>query len=140
MLAPGYFSSIACHHYYSKLVLMLTSVLRHLLLRDHLATQYARLNPSYWNLRLAVALMFTSFISFILAHNLSSGPTYIFISADYPSILSGIVHYIIISSFLLIGSFSHFSISIASELKDKPSLGILTNLLSHRDLVLGHLT
>jgi len=138
-LAPGYFSSIACHHYYSGLVLVLASVFRYFLSRDYLAVQYAKLNPSYWNLRLAVALMFTSLASFVLAHNLSSGPTYIFISADYPSILSGVVHHIIISSFLLIGSFSHFSISIVSELKDKPSLGILTNLLSHRDLVLGHL-
>lgn len=138
-LAPGYFSSVACHHYYSKLVLMLTSVLRYFLFRDHSAAQYARLSPSYWNLRLAIALMPTSFVSFILAHNLSSGSTYIFISADYPSILSGIVHYIIISSFLVVGSFTHFSISVASELKDKPSLGVLTNLLSHRDLVLGHL-
>ena len=118
---------------------MLTSVLRHLLLRDHSATQHARLSPSYWNLRLAIALMPTSFVSFILAHNLSSGSTYISISADYPSILSGRVHYIIISSFLLVGVLQPFSISVASELKDKPSLGILTNLLSHRDLVLGHL-
>lgn len=94
---------------------------------------------SSWHSQISIALLILASMSFIQSHNIFSTPVYPFIASDYPTILSLYCHHMWIGAFLMIGHGAHASIYLINDIKQHKMPTIISQLMAHRDVLVGHL-
>jgi photosystem I P700 chlorophyll a apoprotein A1 len=92
---------------------------------------------SFTSLLLGISLSVVGSLSLLEAHHSYQLNCYKYLSIDYLSMLSLSTHHLWIGGFFIIGGASHVSIFLVST--NPTSLSFL-HLLSHRDILLGHLS
>ena len=94
------------------------------------------------HMTLSVALGVTGTLSIVHGHHVTSMPAYPFLTFDYATVLCLFTHHMWIGSFLTVGSVAHAGIHLVRSLCQ--SSGCFSTLvflvLSHRDLLIGHLS
>jgi len=92
-----------------------------------------------WHGQLSIALLITATFSFIHAHNIYSAAVYPYLACDYASQVSLYTHHMWIGGFLMIGHGAHASIFMVQDLTSRQTTALITKIISHRDIILGHL-
>lgn len=131
----------AGHHYYLSITLLFASVfilgLKLSAPRRFIFVSLTKLTP---NLVLSASLLLFSNGSLVFAHHSSSVPAYPFLTIDYPSLFSLFCHHINLGALLALGAGTHASIYLVRDYYTGSDLkGLLTEIISHRCLIVGHL-
>lgn len=131
----------AAHHYYLAITCILAAlILRNLKLsspRRFVLVDISRLSS---NLTLTLSLVLFSSGSMLFAHHSYAVPVYPFLSIDYTTLFSLFCHHINIASILILGAGTHASIFLVRDYFTSSSIkGLLTEILSHRCILMGHL-
>jgi photosystem I P700 chlorophyll a apoprotein A1 len=98
-----------------------------------------------WHCALAVNLSVMSTVCLLISHSSLFIPVYPHLVTDFPTSFSIFCHHSWISSILIVGASSHLSIAVLSELfvshqkTKQTSYHYLFKILSHRDILIGHL-
>jgi photosystem I P700 chlorophyll a apoprotein A1 len=133
---------VACHHLYVGIFLILVTILLMVVVR--LNSTYLPTVGTLSHFSLAVSLAFTGSLSATFSQHLYLMNPYPFLSTDYPSVLSLYTHHMWIAGFLLVGAFSHASISCLRDYSPShqsfASSPSVSSVLAHRDILIGHLT
>jgi photosystem I P700 chlorophyll a apoprotein A1 len=134
-------SFLATHHMYLGLTLIaLGTSLRNRRINPSVFEETNSLTSS-WHFTLSVSLLLSSTLCFSFSHLVSSSPSYAFLAVDYATVLSLYCHHAWISGIFLVGASAHFSIFLVSDFTPSRQFSPLIYLiLSHRDLIIGHLS
>jgi photosystem I P700 chlorophyll a apoprotein A1 len=132
---------ILAHHFYLSITALIASVwvlgLKLNAPRRLLSIDIAALTP---NLTLTISLVLFSSGSMLFAHHSYALPSYPFLPLDYCSLFSLYCHHINLGSLLALGAGTHASIYFIRDYYTSLSIkGFLTEIISHRCLIVGHL-
>jgi len=131
-------SGVAQHHLFLGLSLLISGLLINRSITPA-AIELSTISGS-WHGRLAVSLLLVATLSFLHAHNAYSSVVYPYISYDYAATLSIFTHHMWIGGFLMVGSGAHASLYMVQEFTPQLSTKLISKLLSHRDILIGHLS
>ena len=131
---------VASHHFYLGIVLILLGLIASSHAPGRLIKELssAALSPN-WNLVLALNLLLLATSSFLYAHSIYSSPVYPYLSFDYLTLTSIYCHHMWIGGLFMIGYGAHAAIYLVSNLTTSQNPSFISVLLSHRDLITGHL-
>jgi len=134
-------ASSAAHHYYLAISVLIASLaLRNLKLSAPSRSVFINLSGISSNLTLSLSLVLFSSGSILFAHHSYAVPVYPFLSIDYTTLFSLFCHHINIGSLLILGAGTHSSIYLVRDyLNSKALKGLLTEVISHRCILMGHL-
>merc|ERR1712113_711561 len=90
---------------------------------------------------ISLALAFGSLASSAAGYQLYSSPAYPYIASDYTTCLALLIHHLWISSFLMIGFFSHSAIFLIRDYSPlQLSSDIFIKIISHKASIISHLS
>jgi photosystem I P700 chlorophyll a apoprotein A1 len=149
MLINGYTDSsgalpaavVASHH----LFLGISLILGGLLIRNRSSEARSTLLDSSrtallsWHTQLSLAMLLFASMSFIQSHNVYSLPVYPYLTCDYATLLSLYCHHMWIGGFFMVGYGAHSSLALLLDLTPAANLGLVYRIISHRDIIIGHL-
>jgi photosystem I P700 chlorophyll a apoprotein A2 len=94
------------------------------------------------HLQLALALICISIVTSLVAHPMYSHPAYPDISYDYVTTVALYVHHNWISTFLMVGAFSHATLFLIRDYTRAGSYNhdVIARLLAHKHSILSHLS
>ena len=132
---------VASHHFYLGLIILIVAQISFLYKSNVAFFLFFIFTLSH--ISLAIALAITGSLSITFSQHLYLMNPYAFLAFDYLSILYLYTDHMWIGGFLIVGGFSHVSISLLRDFR--PSLttyfafSSIASLLSQRDIILGHL-
>jgi photosystem I P700 chlorophyll a apoprotein A1 len=131
----------AAHHYYLAISFMIAALLiRNLKLIAPAKSVFIDLSKLTSNIQLSISLVLFSSASMLFAHHSYAVPVYPFLSIDYTTLFSLFCHHVNIASLLILGAGTHTSIYLVRDYYASSALqGLLTEIISHRCILMGHL-
>ena len=146
-------SQIAEHHLYVGLVFLLGGIIysRNSAYSSHPWGKVSRSGDlaNSWNAALSLNLFFTGSASIFHAFQLFKFPVYPYMAVDYATSISMYTHHMWLGGFFIVGAAAHACIFMVTELQSSITMarakrGVqpvtdLTKLVSHRDILVGHL-
>ena len=134
-------SLVILHHFYLGVMLLLVAQIT--FLYKSTAVFYLSSIPLLSHISLSVALVITGALSIVHSQHLYLMNSYAFLASDYLSTLCIYTDHMWIGGFLMVGGFSHASISLIRESRiSVATYFVLSNLsfvLAQRDIIIGHL-
>lgn len=88
---------------------------------------------------LSISLLLTGTISIAIAHNMYSAIVYPYMASDYGTQISLYSHHMWLSSLFVIGHGAHVAIYLVLDSGPFNTSSVLSRILIHRDIILGHL-
>jgi len=131
---------IAAHHLFLGVAIVMSALVVRTLPRTS-STLIEAVSTSVfsWHFSISLSLLLVSSLSFIFAHNVYSAPVYPFLLSDYATLTSLYSHHMWIGGFFIVGCFAHASMYLILDISPDRIPGILLKVISHRDIILGHL-